>query len=68
MWSLPPSMAPDCLLPVEHFSQRISLVREVRNAETKENSRKRVNNKQCGHSFSLKACREYSEPHPETVL
>ena len=27
-----------CLLPVENFSQWISLIREVRNAETKENS------------------------------
>ena len=27
-----------CFLPVENFSQRISLIREVRNAETKENS------------------------------
>ena len=40
---LAPSMAPACLLPVEHFSQRISLVREVRNAETKENSQRRLN-------------------------
>ena len=33
-----------CLLPVENFSQKISLIREVRNAETKENSQRRLNN------------------------
>ena len=33
-----------CLLPVENFSQRIGLIREVRNAETKENSQRRLNN------------------------
>ena len=32
-------------LPVETFSQRISLIREVRNTETKENSQKGLNNK-----------------------
>ena len=42
---LAPSMSPACLLPVENFSQRISLIREVRNAKTKENSQKRLNNK-----------------------
>ena len=29
---------------VEHFSQRISLIREGRNAETKENDQRRLNN------------------------
>ena len=33
-----------CLLPMENFSQKISLIREVRNAETKENSLRRLNN------------------------
>ena len=34
-----------CLpFPVENFSQRISLIRKVRNAETKENSLRRLNN------------------------
>ena len=33
-----------CLLPAENFSQRVSLIREVRNAETKENSLRRINN------------------------
>ena len=33
-----------CLFSVENFSQRISLIREIRNAETKENSQKRLNN------------------------
>ena len=33
-----------CLVFVENFSQRISLIREVRNAETKENSQRRLDN------------------------
>ena len=33
-----------CLLSVENFSQIISLIRDVRNAETKENSQRRPNN------------------------
>ena len=37
-------MSSACLLPVENFNQRISLIREVRNAETKENSLRRLNN------------------------
>ena len=32
------------LLSVENFSQKVSLIREVRNAETKENSQRRLNN------------------------
>ena len=32
-----------CLLSVENFSQIISLIRDVRNAETKENSQRRPN-------------------------
>ena len=40
----PPTMSSACLLPVENFSQRISLIREVRQAETKENSKRRLNN------------------------
>ena len=49
LWSLPAAPPPPttpsaCLLSVETFSQRISLIREVRNAETKENSQKRLNN------------------------
>ena len=38
----PPSMFSACLLPVENFSQRKSFIREVRNAETKENSLRRL--------------------------
>ena len=34
----PPTIFSACLLPVENFIQRISLIREVRNAERKENS------------------------------
>ena len=40
----PPPTFSACLLPVENFSQKISLIREVRNAETKENSQGRLNN------------------------
>ena len=32
------------LLPMENFSQRISLIRELRNVETKENCQKKLNN------------------------
>ena len=39
-----PPMPSACLLPVENFSQRTSLIREIRNAETKENSLRRLNN------------------------
>ena len=40
----PATMFSACLLPVEHFNQRISLIRELRNAETEENSLRRLNN------------------------
>ena len=40
----PPTMFSACLLSVENFSQRINLVIEVRNVETKENSQRRLNN------------------------
>ena len=33
-----------CLLSMKNLSQKISLIREVRNAETKENSQRRLNN------------------------
>ena len=39
---LPPSVL--CLLLVENFSPRINLIGEVRNAETKGNSQRRLNN------------------------
>ena len=42
--SLPPTVSSACLLSVESFSQRISLIREVRNADTKENSQRTLNN------------------------
>ena len=35
LWSLPPAMS-------SAFSQRISLIREERNVETKENSQRRL--------------------------
>ena len=38
------TMSSACFLPAESFSQRISLIREVRNAKTKENSLRRLNN------------------------
>ena len=34
-----------CLVSVENFSQRVSLIREVRNVETKENSQRGLNSK-----------------------
>ena len=47
--ALPPplphlTMSSACLLPVENLSQRINLIREVRHAETKEKSQRRLNN------------------------
>ena len=39
-----PPMSSACVLPVENFSQRISLIREMRKAETKENSQRKLNN------------------------
>ena len=46
LWLLPPTptVFSVCPLSVQNFSQRISLIREVRNAETKENSQRRSNN------------------------
>ena len=44
LWSLPPTMSSACLLSVESFSQRVSLIREIRNAETNVNSQRRLNN------------------------
>ena len=41
-----------CLLPVGSFSQRISLIRAVRNAETEENSLRRLNNSNVGIKHS----------------
>ena len=38
------TMSSDCLLPVENLSQRVSLIREMRNVETKENSQRTLNN------------------------
>ena len=40
----PSTMSSACLLHTENFSQRIRLIREVRNAETKENDQRRLNN------------------------
>ena len=39
-----PSMSSACLLYVENFSQRISLIREMRTCENKENSLRRLSN------------------------
>ena len=41
---LAPSTSFACLLSMESFSQRISLIRVIRNAETRENSQRRPNN------------------------
>ena len=35
---------PPCLLPLENLSQRTSLIRDMRNAETKENNQRRLKN------------------------
>ena len=40
----PPPSPVLAFFSVENFSQRISLIREIRNAETEENSQKRLNN------------------------
>ena len=40
---LAPTVSSACLLSMESFSQRISLIREVRNVEAKENSQRRLN-------------------------
>ena len=40
----PLTVSSACLLPVENFSQRICLIGEARNVETKENSQRRLNN------------------------
>ena len=45
LWSLTTPMSSACLLSVENFSQRISVIREGRNVETKGNSQRRLNNK-----------------------
>ena len=46
--SLPPPACPlqssTCLLYLENFIQRISLIREVRNVETKGNNQRRLDN------------------------
>ena len=40
------AMSSACLLPVENLSQKISLIREVKNDETKENSLRRLSSVQ----------------------
>ena len=40
------AMSSACLLLVENFSQKISLIREVKNDETKENSQRRLSSVQ----------------------
>ena len=64
IWSLPPIMFSAWLLPVENFSQWISLIREVRNAETKENSQRRLNNNSVviKHSKLLQSCLILCDP------
>ena len=39
-----PPLPSACVLPVENFSQRISLITEMRKAETKENRQRKLNN------------------------
>lgn len=56
--SAPPlTMSSACVLSVEDFSQRIILIRKVRNVGTKENSQRRLknNNLVIKHSQGLSA-------------
>ena len=61
---LAPIMFSAWLLPVENFSQWISLIREVRNAETKENSQRRLNNNSVviKHAKLLQSCLILCDP------
>ena len=74
LWSLPATMSSACLLSVESFSQRISLIREIRNAETKENSQRSLNSNDVvikpsqGPLVLSQGYREYPEPHPMSYL
>ena len=54
---MPPTMSSACLLSVENFTQRISLIREVGNAETKENSQRRLNNNNAVITLGKAECR-----------
>ena len=54
---MPPTMSSACLLSVENFTQRISLIREVGNAETKENSQRRLNNNNAVITLGKADCR-----------
>ena len=44
MFLAPHAMSSVCFLSMENFSQRVSLIRTMRNTETKENSHRRLNN------------------------
>ena len=75
LWSLPPLSHVLCLpLSVENFSWRISLIRETRNAETKENSQRRKIiimeslSTVKDSSFLLKDYRWYPEPYRVSCL
>ena len=49
---LAPTMPSACLLPAGSFTQILSLIREVRNAETEENSLRRLNSSNVGIKHS----------------
>ena len=74
LWALPPTVSLAGSLSVENFSQRISLIREVRNVETKENSQRRLNNNDIaiwlsqGPLVFFKGFRSYSEPYRVSCL
>ena len=57
--ALSPTMSSARLLPVESFSQRVSLglIREVKNAEAKENSQRRLNNNNAVITLGKAECR-----------
>ena len=75
LWSLPLCpMSFACLLSMENFSWRISLIRETRNTETKENSQRRKIKIMWSLSivkdslFLLKDYRWYPEPYCVSCL
>ena len=44
-----------CLLSMENFSQRINLIRDLRNRETKENNQRRLNK----NEYSLSIVKDF---------
>ena len=57
------AMSSACLLLVENFSQKISLIREVKNDEIKENSPRRLSSVQFSHSVVSDSLRPHEPQH-----